>query len=199
MVVGVERHESICQAIHSHSLCQGAGRMLADSAAVLVPPAQHGLHDHQRHRVRVSPGCTLEGHSHGALGGIREAVMDVRPSELGHILGDECLHAGSGVLVGHTRERFAGKLDKLVMVHSASGCQHHAWPTVVCLHVSYELLPCQRLDVLHWPQDGAAQGRELKGCGMQVVKHQLGCLLVYLLHFAQDHSPLLLDRLLIKV
>ncbi len=47
---------------------------------------EHGLRHHERDGVGVGPRGTLERHGQRALGGVGEAVVHVRPRELGRLL-----------------------------------------------------------------------------------------------------------------
>lgn len=69
-------------------------------------------------------------------------------------------------------------LSQRGMKNKAWQLTHNARSPVVSLHVLHKLVPVDALDVVHWTQDGATQGTVLEGCGVQVVKHKLGVLLV---------------------
>mmetsp|Transcript_11819 Transcript_11819/g.31902 ORF Transcript_11819/g.31902 Transcript_11819/m.31902 type:complete len:270 (-) Transcript_11819:93-902(-) len=96
------------------------------------------------------------------------------------------------------RELLARKLDKFCVIHGARGRNHHPIRRVIRLDVLPQLLLGDRLNVLHWTEDGVTERAVVEGREVQAVEDHLLSCLFHFLHLAQDDAPLEIQGVLVQ-
>lgn len=167
-------------------------------AESLVVVANDGLGNESGEVIRVAPAHTLNSDSDIGTGDGVVADSDVRPDEIGLLLGEE-VGLGAGALGGEAREVLVGHIDELVVGNATSANKNHAVSSVVVPDVVGELGAGDITDVLAGAEDGAAEGLLLEGGGVKVVENNLLELLLNLLGLAEDNIALTLDSGLLEL
>lgn len=189
-VVGVERHERVTELVGVEGLRE-RGHHIRRADGLLVPAAEHGLHNHERNGVRRVPGRTLEGDGKVARRHVVVADANLTAGKVTRVLGNQRL--GARALSREIGESLLRELDELIVVHSTGTDQYHTWRRVVRLNVRLQVFLRHGANALFRPENGGTERGVLERRRVQVIKQNLLDILFDLFHLAQDDSSLTLD------
>ena len=135
-VVGVESHEGVTELVGGEDLRE-LGHQVAGADGVLVPAANHGLHQHERHGVRRGPGRALERHGEAARRHVVVTNANFATRKVTRVLRHQRL--GARALRREVGERLFGELDEVIVVHRTGTDENHSRGGVVRLDVRLQV------------------------------------------------------------
>mmetsp|Transcript_16010 Transcript_16010/g.44269 ORF Transcript_16010/g.44269 Transcript_16010/m.44269 type:complete len:252 (-) Transcript_16010:259-1014(-) len=92
-----------------------------------------------------------------------------------------------------------GQLTQFGVIDGTGSRHNHSWGRVLSGNIVDELFSGEGANVLLAAQNGASEGRSLKGRCVQVIQDQFFLILVDFLHFSENDLPFSLNGLRLKV
>ena len=184
-VVGVESHEGVTELVGGEDLRE-LGHHVAGADGVLVPAANHGLHQHERHGVRRGPGRALERHGEAARRHVVVTNANFATRKVTRVLRHQRL--GARALRREAGERLFGELDEVIVVHRTGTDENHSRGGVVRLDVRLQVFLRHGPHARVRTENRRSERRLLKRRRVQVIEDHFFHVLLHLFHLAKDHT-----------